>query len=190
MAKEPKPRAPTWQDRAASLTATTGYTHHEPGAIRPRPGKLAWLKNTQVVLIVYDMRQKLWASDAEKALYEAAGSQAKGSVGGNRISMPVSNTYEFVVREISAVDGTRYRIPPMSHLKWYSGDRPPVDTTPDDPEHEAKVAGAMAVSMKRGKQWVMRCDACWRAGHHEHAASLHNDPKAAERAAIAHRCKT
>ena len=190
MAKEPKPRAPTWQDRAASLTAAAGYTHHEPGAIRPRPGKLAWLKNTQAVLIVFDMRTKVWASDAEKALYADASSQAKGSAGENRISMPVSNTYEFVVREISAVDGTRYRIPPMSHLKWYSGDRPPVDTTPEDPEHEAKVAGAKAVSMKRGKLWVMRCDACWRAGHHEHAASLHNDPKAAERAAIDHRCKT
>lgn len=190
MAKDQKPRAPTWQDRAASLTAAAGYTHHEPGAIRPRPGKLVWLKNTQAVLVVYDMRTKVWASAAEKALYADATAQAKGSTTENRITMPVSNTYEFVVREISAVGGTRYRIPPMSHLKWYSGDRPPVDTVPADPEHEAKVAATKAVSMKRGKLWVMRCAACWSAGHHEHAASLHNDAKSAEQAAIAHRCKT
>lgn len=184
MAKDPKPREPTWWERAAALTKAAAYTDNEPGAVRPVPGRLALLNDRDRVLVVYDMRTKVWASDAERLLYETAGSQAHGAARPSRIDMPISMSIEYVVRDINAKGGTAYRLPPASKLKWYSG------TTPPKPKRERTADLGTCTTLKVGRRIIARCNACWIAGHYEHAASEHNTTHEADAWAAKHRCKT
>lgn len=189
MAKDQKPREPTWKERAATLTYTTNYPEHEGTEPRPVVGKRCWFEQTTKVLVVYDMRTKVWASDAEKALYEAAGSQAHGAARPARIASAVSMSIEFVVRELDPRGATHYRIPPLSKLRWYRGDKAPAAPKSEAPE-KTRVNLSGCVPMKVGNRFVARCSACWARGHYEHAASTHNSMQEAAAAAAAHRCKT
>jgi hypothetical protein len=184
MAKDQKPREPTWHERAAALTKVAAYTEHdgEPRT-RPIPGKLARLDDRDIVLIVYDMRTRVWASDAEKALYEAAGSQAHGAARPARIAGAISMGVEYVVRDINAKGGTAYRIPPRSKLKWWRG-------TPPAPPKRERSNEPGCTTFKVGLRIVARCSSCWAAGRYEHAASEHNTMSEADIWAANHRCKT
>lgn len=189
MAKDQKPREPTWQERAAKLTAETSFPDHDGTEARPQVGKRCWLHDTERVLIVYDMRTKTWASEAEKALYLAAGSQAHGAARPARIAMSISMGYEWVTRDLATGRPIRYRIPARSKLKWYSGDKPPKPPAEPKPARVAEAGtGAFAVSV--GKRYLARCNACWQRGDYVNAASSHNTLREAEAAAAAHRCKT
>lgn len=174
MAKDQKQREPTWWERAAALTKAAAYTEHD-GEPRTRavPGKLARLNDRDLVLIVYDMRTRVWASDAEKALYEAAGSQAHGAARPARIGMSIS---------INAKGGTAYRLPPRSKLKWCRG-------TPPAPPKLVRADALGCTTFKVGRRIIARCSACWAAGHYEHAASSHNTMSEADVWASNHRCK-
>jgi hypothetical protein len=181
MAKDQKPR--TWWERAAAVTKAGEYQDNEPGAVRPVPGKLALLNNRDRVLVVYDMRTKVWANDAEKALYESAGSQAHGAARPARIVGAISMGVEYMVRDINAKGGTVYRIPPRSKLKWWRG------TPPASPKRE-RADEPGCTTFKVGRRIVARCSSCWAAGRYEHAASEHNTMSEADIWASNHRCKT
>lgn len=184
MAKEPKPREPTWHERAAALTKSAGYTEHdgEPRA-RPVPGKLARFNDSDLVLIVYDMRTRVWANDAEKALYEAAGSKAHGAARPARIGMSISMGVEYMVRDIKARGGTCYRLPPSSKLRWCRG-------VPPAPPKPTRADALGCTTFNVGRRIIARCSSCWAAGHYEHAASEHNTMSKADTWASNHRCKT
>lgn len=184
MAKDQKPREPTWWERAAALTKAAAYTEHD-GEPRTRaiPGKLARLDDRDLVLIVYDMRTRVWASDTEKSLYEAAGSQAHGAARPARIAGSISMGVEYMVRDINAKGGTAYRLPPRSKLKWCRG-TPPAASKP------ARADALGCTTFKVGRRIIARCSACWAAGHYEHAASEHNTMSEADIWASNHRCKT
>lgn len=189
MAKDQKPREPTWKERAAAITSATHYPDHEGNEPRPVPGKVCRFEQTTKVLVVYDMRHKVWASDAEKALYEAAGSQAHGAARPARIAGGVSMSIEFVVRELDPKGATHYRIPPLSKLRWYRGGKAPAAPKSEAPE-KTKVNLSGCVPVKVGNRFVARCNTCWQRGRYEHAASTHNTMQEATAAAAAHRCKT